>query len=113
MTVAVVALAVLLLVTRAQVAAATGEIHAVVGRVAHDEQATCAIQARGLPAGHQLAASMRDIHKLLTTPPTTRAQRLAATQRPRAVTALLKSLDAHLAAYLQAEAKQPQTRACS
>lgn len=80
-----------------------------------DEHNTCVIQQRGLPAGHELAASMADIHALLTFPPTPAARREQAQVPPwqlRRELAVLKDLDAHLAKYSAAEAKQPQTRRC-
>lgn len=76
-------------------------------RVTSDEQRTCSIQARGLPAGHELAASMRDIHSLLTIPPAPDAP-----PTPPRVTWIVKALDGHLAAFLRDEAKQPHGRAC-
>lgn len=89
----------------------TGEIAALLQRVAGDERRTCQIQAQGLPAGHQLAASMRAIHELLTIRPTA-AQRAHAALEPPAVRHALASLNRHLALYLAAEARQPVGRAC-
>lgn len=80
---------------------------ALVKRVADDEHATCVIQARGLPAGHQLAATMKYIYVLLTLPPAP-----GAAQTPPKIEKLILALDSHLAAYLKAEAKQPPTRSC-
>jgi hypothetical protein len=81
-------------------------------RVSNDEYNTCVIQARGLPAGHELAASMTDIHRLLTLTPTSEAQRLAAKNTPPAVFAIVFDLNAHLARYQADEREQPQTRKC-
>ena len=79
---------------------------------AQDAHSTCVIQARGLPAGHQLAASMKDIYSLLTLRPVSAADRLRAAETPPPVELLVRSLDGHLAAYLKAEAAQPQRRSC-
>jgi hypothetical protein len=78
-----------------------------VKRVAMDEHDTCVIQARGLPAGHQLAASMKVIYVLLTLPVAP-----GAAKTPAPIEKLILTLDHHLAAYLHAEAKQPPTRTC-
>lgn len=93
-------------------AQAQSEIAVLVARVAADEVATCKIQQRGLPAGHELAASMVLIHRLLTIPPATQAQKLAAAQTPPAIRALLVDLNQHLSKYNALEAKQPRTRSC-
>jgi PAS domain S-box-containing protein len=74
--------------------------------------ASCVIQARGLPAGHELADSMSDIHRLLTLRPTTSAQRQSAADEPAPVRALLADLNQHLTNYQQAEARQPHHRKC-
>lgn len=92
--------------TTAQLAATTAQ------RVAADEQATCQIQARGLPAGHQLAASMHDIHRLLTARPTTRMQRQQVRAIPLPIKRIYRTLAWHLAAYQRDEAQQPHTRGC-
>lgn len=76
-------------------------------RISNDEQQTCVIQARGLPAGHELAASMKDIHALLTFPPSPGSRPV-----PRPVRTVVNDLNQHLAKYLRDESKQPQTRAC-
>lgn len=85
-------------------------------RLTNDERSTCAIQARGLPAGHELAATMADIHTLLTLPPTA-AQKRQQSQVPPKLLAhelhVLADLNAHLGKYSAAEAKQPETRKCS
>lgn len=93
-------------------ATASHQATRVAKRVATDEQTTCQIQARGLPAGHELAASMQGIYALLTLPAQSKAQKLAAKNEPESVHRVVASLDQHLAAYLKAEARQPQTRAC-
>ena len=87
--------------------ALSAELAGLVRRVSRDERRTCQIQARGLPAGHQLAASMRDIHALLTIPPSPDAP-------PEApyIKRLVRDLDGHLAAYLRAERAQPHRRSC-
>lgn len=81
-------------------------------RLIHDERKTCSIQARGLPAGHELAASMRDIHALLTLKPVTPAQKLAAANMSASQIRIVGDLNLHLAAYLAAEAEQPRGRSC-
>jgi hypothetical protein len=81
-------------------------------RVSSDEHATCIIQARGLPASHELAASMADIHKLLTVPPVSAAQKARQKATPAHVLAIVKDLNAHLAVYQGLESKQPATRSC-
>ena len=81
-------------------------------KIAHDERSVCVVQRRGLPAGHHLADAMNSIHALLTLTPTTKAERLAAAETPRAVKVIEGQLTASLAAYQAAEAKQPQTRSC-
>lgn len=81
-------------------------------RIVHDEHATCTIQARGLPAGHELATSMADIHALLTIKPTSKAQKLAAKQTPAATLAIVSDLNMHLAKYQTLEAGQPKSRSC-
>jgi hypothetical protein len=83
------------------------EVNHLVKRVAMDEHNTCVIQARGLPAGHQLAASMKVIYVLLTLPVAP-----GAAKTPPKIERLVLDLDSHLAAYLHAEAKQPPTRTC-
>lgn len=80
--------------------------------VSHDEHSACVIQARGLPAGHELAQSMRGIHMLLTLPATSEAERLAAANTPPEVRRIERRLTMHLAAYLKAEDAQPATRHC-
>lgn len=80
---------------------------ALVRRVVNDEHQTCIIQARGLPAGHQLAASMKVIYVLLTLPPSPTAK-----ATPAPIERLILALDHHLALYLHAESKQPPTRNC-
>lgn len=85
---------------------ATWQATLVGNRQGRDEHQACVIQARGLPAGHQLAATMRDIHTLLTLPPR------AGHRTPPAIQVILVDLDAHLAAYDRLEAKQPATRTC-
>lgn len=78
-----------------------------VKRVAADEHQTCVIQARGLPAGHQLAATLRYVYVLLTLPPAPNA-----VPTPPKIEQILLHLDSHLARYLAAESKQPPTRSC-
>lgn len=72
------------------------------------QHSACVIQARGLPAGHDLAAAMGEIHSLLTLP---RAAGSAPTPAP--VESILSALNANLAAYTALEAKQPSHRKCS
>lgn len=82
-------------------------------RVTSDEQQTCLIQSRGLPVGHQLAASLDDIHSLLTVKPTSAAQKLAAKNEPPALKAIIFDLNYHLAQYQAKEGKQPRYRNCN
>lgn len=82
----------------------TANLTKLTARVANDEFDTCVIQRRGLPAGHELAASMSEIHALLTLP--------SPTPPPPPVAAILSSLNGHLATYLTIEAKQPRSRSC-
>lgn len=79
----------------------------VTGRVSSDEHSTCLIQARGLPAGHQLSDSMADIHVLLTVPRTAHSAPV-----PPAIAKVLADLNGHLAAYTADEATLPHTRIC-
>lgn len=78
---------------------------ALVARVAHDEHATCVIQARGLPAGHDLAAALSNLHSLVTLPEPRRP--------PPAVAVLIAGLNGALTGYLSLEAKQPASRSCT
>lgn len=86
---------------------ALARVDTLIQRVSHDEYQTCTIQARGLPAGHQLAASMSDIHILLTLPSPKGSPPV-----PPQIESVIKSLNQHLSLYLKAEAKQPQQRVC-
>lgn len=88
------------------------ELTATSDRATRDEHSSCVIQARGLPAGHELAASMRDIHMLLTFPPTSAAERRAARNVPPGVLRIERDLAGHLSRYSKAESKQPATRHC-
>lgn len=104
-------------------------------RLTHDEHSTCVIQARGLPAGHQQAASWQDIHKLITLllllPPTSPARPVPPADRQQVIPTgasgatgttgvaqtvlrgLAVDLNGHLTEYLAEEAMQPGTRHCS
>lgn len=90
-----------------------GEVKALVKRLSDDEFKTCKIQSRGLPASHDLAAAMADIHSLLIQKPHTPAQRAAAQQTPPNVKRIVRDLNRNLAAYLALESKQPPGRTCS
>lgn len=82
----------------------TSKLDSLSHRVATDEHNTCVIQARGLPAGHDLAAAMADIHELLLLP---------SPQRPPPVVAvIIADLNGQLSAYLTLESRQPASRAC-
>lgn len=85
-------------------------------RVRDDERASCTIQARGLPAGHELAASMAAIHMLLTFKPSAATQARDRAETPPAQLtaefAVVRALDTHLARYQALEAEQPTTRRC-
>jgi hypothetical protein len=75
----------------------------------NDEQATCLIQSRGLPASKHLAAAISDINMLLSL----RAQNgSAAVQIPPDVVPVLLDLKAQTGAYARIEAKQPGKRTC-
>lgn len=76
-------------------------------RISDQAHAGCVIQARGLPAGHELASSMADIHMLLIQP-----RRSGQPPPPPAVAAIVRDLNFHLSRYLGIEAKQPATRRC-
>ena len=76
-------------------------------KLGKDEHQTCLIQARGLPASHDLAESMKGIHILLTLPPAPHAKRV-----PRKIETILRNLNRSLAAYQKAESHQPLTRSC-
>ena len=81
-----------------------------------DEQASCLIQARGLPASHELASSLQDFHMLLSALITQSAENpqrhMTAYQQVAAQQdlATVKALNASLGSYEQLEAEQPQTR---
>lgn len=87
-----------------RVAALASQNSALVARVAHDERQTCVIQARGLPAGHDLAAAMADIHELLLLP--------SSQQPPPVVAVIIADLNGQLSAYLTLESHQPASRTC-
>jgi hypothetical protein len=76
-------------------------------QIRHDEHAECVIQARGLPAGHDLSAAMGEIHALLMLP-----ERPGQAKPPPAVASILSALNMNLAAYTAIEAKQPAYRKC-
>ena len=92
---------------------------------------TCVIQARGLPAGHQLADSFVDLHELLNVllalpsssparpvpkPDRQRTVRTGSTGLTGTVGLVLRgfavNLNDHLGRYLAAEEKQPASRKC-
>lgn len=81
-------------------------------KVTGDENRSCHIQARGLPAGHELATAMADIHALLTVKPTTPEQKAQAAHTPPATRAIIADLNQHLAKYQKLESGQPETRSC-
>lgn len=68
------------------------------------QDGACEIQARGLPAGHDLAAAMSDLHILVTFPSTRHV--------PPAAAVVLADLNGALSAYLALEAKQPASKKC-
>ena len=80
-------------------------------RIAADEQATCLIQAKVLPTGHELAASLHDMHRLVL-PPATAAQRRWKRDEPPALRRVIRDLAWHLAAYQRDEKKVPMSRNC-
>lgn len=76
-------------------------------KMSHDEHSACVIQARGLPASHQLADSLGDIHTLLTLPAPPGSPPV-----PKSITAVINDLNMHLANYQLLESGQPQSRTC-
>lgn len=80
-----------------------------------DENATCVIQRRGLPASKQLAIFVGDVHALLVLPRSAQ-QKAALAALPAKLRAreqaLLNSLDSSTAIYSMIEGKQPATRQC-
>lgn len=80
------------------------EVARLLQRVATDEHNTCVIQARGLPAGHDLAAALSNLHSLVTLPEPRRP--------PPAVAVLIAGLNGALTGYLSLEAQQPAGRTC-
>lgn len=84
-------------------------------RLGIDEHASCLIQARGLPAGHQLVGVLADLHRLLTLPPTS-ASRARARSIPRWELRIerhvVKDLNHHLAVFGRLERSQPPTISC-
>lgn len=77
-------------------------------RETSDQHRTCAIQARGLPAGKQLAIVMNDLYKLLTPKPGVKQ----AANEPPSVKLIIADMTLHLGLYQTAEAKQPSGRPC-
>lgn len=90
-----------------QARTAVEKVRALEQLVASDEQASCAIQSRGLPAGHALTAAMIDIRALLAP-----AFAHPIHRTPPGVQAILESLNANLATYVRIENQQPATRTC-
>lgn len=83
-------------------------------RIKSQATTSCKIQKRGLPAGHELAKSMNDIHKLLLLPRTAPDPRAPKPPFNEAFNAkwIIKDLNMHLAVYQTLESKQPKTRKC-
>jgi hypothetical protein len=79
-----------------------------VGAAAQD---SCVIQARGLPAGHELAAALSNLHSLLIVPETAAQKRAQRSETPLQ-RYLTDQLNGHLAKYQAAEASQPHSRSC-
>lgn len=113
---------------------AAGQAFSTSHRVSRDEHASCIIQARQLPAGHQLAAVMTDLHELLavllTLPPASPSRPVPKPDRQRTVATgatgptgttgvasivlhgFAVDLNGHLVRYLSLEAQQPSSRHC-
>lgn len=76
-----------------------------------DENATCKIQARGLPADKQLAQVLSLFYRAETLPKTP-AERAAAKHQDPRLAAINAGIKYHLFQYLYYENKQPGGRAC-
>jgi hypothetical protein len=90
----------------------SNRIVSVQSRINKDEAQTCTVQARGLPAGHDLATTIGDISVFLSdltsmSPPSER------NQTPPKIEALLEAIVKNGRAYAKIEAKQPKTRTCT
>lgn len=94
---------------------AQGQQNATNQRQTADENATCHIQQRGLPANKQLAIFVGDVHTLLTLTSPAQQKRNLARLPPKLRAreqALLESLDSSTSIYSMIEGKQPGTRKC-
>ena len=87
----------------------TDQVAALTRRLATDEHATCTIQARGLPASHDLAAFVSSINGLLRLSNPARERANGATP---AALRLLATMERSSGAYTRIEAKQPRMRTC-
>ena len=85
-------------------------------RIGNVGSTSCRLQSRGLGAQPYLTASLDDIHALLVLPPS-KMQQAARAQIPkrelRRELAIVKDLNANLAAYVTIERKLPHGRNCS
>ena len=77
-----------------------------------DERAACAIQARGLPAAHHLAAVMRDINVFLQPIRGEHLPPKVLAGRPNPLYYAIVNIRSELPVYLQITAKQPASRHC-
>jgi hypothetical protein len=102
------ALAILVIVLALSAGYADVRVFQLGKQIGGDENQTCLIQARGLPAGHYLAASMNGIHALLTLPRSPREPSV-----PPRIQRIVQALNKNLAQYQKAEASQPRSRSCS
>lgn len=81
-------------------------------RQAKDEHNMCLIQARGLPASHELASIIKLFYKAESLPPTAAERRAQLHEDPRLV-AINHKIKYHLARYLYYENGQPAHRSCA
>lgn len=81
-------------------------------RLGHDEHATCVVQARGLPAGHHLAAAFRDINVFLQPVPGEPTPPKVIKGKYNPVYFAIINLRKELPLYNALEEAQPATRIC-
>lgn len=105
------ALMVLVVLLMASAGFADWKVLKLSNNLSRDEHTSCVIEAQGLPAGHELAAVMSNLHALLIVPETAR-QRAAQRLETPLQRYLTGQLNGHLAKYQKAETTQPHTRRC-